>query len=224
MSSPRSRSRSGCSATRRSSSATSSPPPPSSRSASIRVSRASSRSSSSRRVSPNANVSKARSASGGPRQSASASRSVLDRCSAPWFRRLRDQSLEAAQIELIRVDLEHIAGRFPHQRLSADQSAQLSHDVLERSPDRLRRLLAPHLVDDAVGRHDRADVEQQEREHCPLPLSAEGERPRLVHHLDWTEDPELEHLPVLALGYSADQAPLAIMGQPTRTSIRRLLG
>ena len=69
----------------------------------MRSSTASTRSSSSRRISVCAKGSNARSASGDPRQSASASRSFVARPSLSSAR-LNDETLEAAQVDAFSFD------------------------------------------------------------------------------------------------------------------------
>ena len=95
------------------------------------------------------------------------------------------------------------------KRVGAEQLAELRDEVLERGDRGFRRLLAPQLIDDPVGRDDRIRVEQEEREESPLPLSAERDGPGLVRDLDRTEDPVLQHVLVVAPAASAGQTPLA---------------
>ena len=150
ISCPRSRSRSGCSATSVSSSPTSSGVRPASRSASSRSSSAASRSSSSRRDLAPANVSKANSASGGPRQSASASRQLCARCSAgppsPRRRRPLERDRRRAGPDRREAGSRAASSRAPSV---PERLPQLRDEVLERGRRRPRRLLAPERVDRA---------------------------------------------------------------------------
>ena len=59
---------------------------------------------------------------------------------------------EAVEVELARVDAEHVSGRLGDDPVGPEQLAQLRDEVLERRRRRPRRLLAPERVDQPVGR------------------------------------------------------------------------
>ena len=57
------------------------------------------------------------------------------------------------------------------------------------------RVVAPELVEDAIGGHDPVDVEQQQGEQRPLLVRAEVDGLAARSSLQGTEDPELHHAP-----------------------------
>ena len=159
---------------------------PSARSASIRSSSAATCSSSSRAISSWANESKAKSASGGPRQRASASRRSVDAScgSSPPARpaALREQRREAIRVELSVLEPEHVAGRSrqqdaaagirPVSALVAEHLAQPGDVPLHDLRRRRRRRLAPELVDQTIGRDDLVRVQEEHgQEGTLLPRS-----------------------------------------------------
>ena len=77
------------------------------------------------------NDSNARSANGGPRQSASASRSAADRSAGGSGARVAHEPLEAARVDRARIDLQHVAGRAGLDRLAAEHPAQTGDGVLD---------------------------------------------------------------------------------------------
>jgi hypothetical protein len=106
--------------------------------------------------------------------------------------RLREQPLEAEQVELVRPYSDQIA------RLLRDDDfawrkrlAQLGDVVLERILRGLGRLRTPELVDQSVGRDDLVRAGEQQGEDCPLPRSTERKRTALVEDCDRSEDPKL---------------------------------
>ena len=174
---------------------------PSARSASIRSSTADSRSSSSLAISTWANESYANSASGGPRQSASPSRSLAAASSAcpavSALLSLLDQRLEAMEVELAGRDRQHVAVRTREEdavltRLSVlgsagsslEPPAQLRDERVNALRRARRRLGTPEVVDDLVDRHDLVRAQQEQGEQSALLMPAErealslGPRPR----------------------------------------------
>ena len=187
----RSVSRSGCSSTRVSSSPMTSPCRPSSRSASIRSSSATSRSSSSRRISGCANASNVNSASAGPRQSSSARTSNSLR-SPGRARGRRATALEPVRVDLLGRDAEHVAGRARLEDVRAELPAQARDRVLERGRRGSRRLPAPELVDEPVGRHDAAGLQDEKGHERPLPVTAKRDRAAVALDLERAQDAELQ--------------------------------
>ncbi len=107
--------------------------------------------------------------------------------------RLLHELLEAAEIDLLALDAQPVAGRPRLEQVGAEQLAQLRDEVLQRRRGRPRRPLAPEAVDQAVGRHHPSGLEQQEREDRAQLLAPDGYRLAVGEHLDGAEQPELEH-------------------------------
>ena len=105
------------------------------------------------------------SASGGPRQSPSASRRLPGALGDVGGRaRLGAEPLEAAEVDLVGRDVEHVPGVPGDEHVGAERLAQERDVVLERVPGRPRRALAPELLDQAVGRDRLGGVQEQRRE------------------------------------------------------------
>ena len=185
-----SRSRSGCSATSASSCATSGACRPSSSSASIRSSSAVSRSASRRAASVSAHGSSATSASAGPRQSASASRSIAARApgSCPADS-LSSRSKRRASTASGSPRARTRAAASARARVRASCAAARPRSAASRQPR--RRVLAPQLVDEAVGRHDLARPQQHRRQQHTLLPPRQRDRATLDPHLHRPEEEEL---------------------------------
>ena len=78
------------------------------------------------------------------------------------------QALEPVDIDLLGLDLEHVAATAGDERAVAQRLAQAGDVHLHCLDRRLRRPLAPELVGDPVGRDDLAAMEQQDRQHTAL--------------------------------------------------------
>src|SRR3954452_14051517 len=65
-------------------------------------------------------------------------------------RSLRDEALEAMQIDLFRLDVDDLAGVMRAHELRAEDLAELRDQVLERADRRLRRAPRPKLLDQTV--------------------------------------------------------------------------
>ncbi len=89
--------------------------------------------------------------------------------------RLRHEPLEAVQIDLLGLDVQHVARLPSAHEIAAERLAQVRDQVLERPDRRLRRLPRPQLLDQAVCRDDLACMEQQQRQEGAL-LSASSAR------------------------------------------------
>src|SRR5205807_6395651 len=72
--------------------------------------------------------------------------------------------LEAVDVELALDHPELVAGRPCHEPLRAERLPELRDVDLERLRRAARRLLAPELVDEPLGRHDAVPVEEEKRE------------------------------------------------------------
>ena len=105
--------------------------------------------------------------------------------------RLRNQRLEAQEIELVRFDRNQIAGRPGQQDPLRQQLAQARDVHLQRRHGRLGRLIAPELVDQTLARDDPICAQQQERQHRPLLRAPQRERPITPLHLERAEQPVL---------------------------------
>jgi len=96
------------------------------------------------------------------------------------------------KVELIRLELERVPGRAGDER-SADLLAEMGDITLEHCLCARRRLLAPELVDEAVGRDNFVSVQEEHGEHGSLLWAAERQRPSFRPSLDRAEDPKLHH-------------------------------
>src|SRR6266545_1853098 len=150
------------------------------------------------------------SASGGPRESPSASRSVAAADCGFSPPRAIDQFLEAVDVDVARRRLEDIARRPGRNRSFPEHLPQLRDIALND----LRRgrgcALAPELVDDSIKRHDLVPTDEQEREQGPLPPSAELELDALFCDCDRTEEaiPQLvQHANPFQTGRQAGDLP-----------------
>ena len=77
--------------------------------------------------------------------------------------RLADEPLEAAEVELVAVELEHVPGRPRVQEPRPEQLAKLRDRVLERGRRGPGRMLAPELVDEPLRRDGLVRVQEQDR-------------------------------------------------------------
>ena len=94
-----------------------------------------------------------------------------------------------------RARVDDVAGRpGGDDRVRLERAPQAGHVGLQRHRGVRRRPLAPQRVDQPVGGHHLAGVDQQQCEHRPLAGAAERARPVAVMHLERSEDPEIEPL------------------------------
>ena len=154
------------------------------------------RSSSRRAISLWAKRSDANSASGGPRQSESASLKPA----------VLHQALEAREVELILVDAQQVAGRLRLQAVLAERLAQLRDVDLERLLRCLRRLFLPERVDQAGGGNDLVGVQEKHRQQRPVLGACQVHHSLSLDHIERTEDPELHRPPDCSTGFQAAQA------------------
>ena len=89
---------------------------------------------------------------------------------------LECEPLEAARVDRVRRDAEHVAGRTGLEELGAEHPAQPRDAVLDVGRRRARRRIAPQLLDQRVDRDDLVGVDQQERQQRPLLGAAERQR------------------------------------------------
>ena len=93
---------------------------------------------------------------------------------------VRERTLEASRIDLIRLHPEQVARRAGDEDVCAQRATQASDRVLERCGRGLRRLLTPQQVDQAVGCDDVSGVEHEDGEEPALLRTAERDVPGLV--------------------------------------------
>ena len=102
-----------------------------------------------------------------------------------------DELLETVQVELAGAGPNDVAGPLRQHSLAPESLPDPGHSDLERLARRLGRLLAPELVDQAVGGDDLIGVQEQVSENRLLPRPAEGDGVSSLEHLERPEDPEL---------------------------------
>ena len=185
-------SRYGCSSTSCSSCPMTSPWRPSASFASIDSSIAATRRSSRRAISACAKGSYARSASGAPRQRASArssasrARSGLPGAELPPA--VVDQPLEPVRVDLLELDLQLVAVLARHEDIRRKLLAE-ARDVHLKGLQRVRRrALAPELVDQALARERLVGMQQENGEDRPALVSPERDLPGPVKGLQRAEN------------------------------------
>ena len=139
------------------------------------------------------------SASAGPRQSASAARSraaaVAASPSSSAARPSALQALEAHDVDRLRVDVERVAGLAGLQRPGRQRLAQRRDVDVDHLDRRLRDVLAPQVVDEALDRDRPVGVQQQPREQRARLATPELERLAVaVEHLQRTEHAEVHRV------------------------------
>ena len=104
---------------------------------------------------------------------------------------LMDEPLEAGQVGLLRPDVKHVSGRPGGEPVVAQLLAQSRDMHLEALGRRGRRLVAPQLVDQAVGGEHLIGVQQEEGQERARLDSAERERPALLNHFERAKEAEV---------------------------------
>src|SRR5262249_8242316 len=107
---------------------------------------------------------------------------------------VRSQARKALEIELVRLDMQHVTGGFSLETVPADGLPQLRDIHLERLVCLLRRLVVPERIEKTVGRDDAIRVEQQHCQERPMLLSAEVEAAVVLARLQRAEDSEVHLL------------------------------
>jgi hypothetical protein len=108
-----------------------------------------------------------------------------ERCGGPV-----DESLEPAEVERRRIEVEAIAGAVPLDALAPQRPAEAVHVHLQRGDCRVRRLGSPQRVDEAVPRHDRVRIQQQQGQEGALLRGSERQRAVVPDGLDRAQDTE----------------------------------
>jgi hypothetical protein len=104
-----------------------------------------------------------------------------------------DQQAEALEVDPIRLDVEHVAGRARDEdAVRLEELPDPRHVLLERRLRVRGRTVTPELVDQAIAGHDLAGVQEQDGEHCPLTRPSELQRPPVVQDLERAEEAEFE--------------------------------
>ena len=97
--------------------------------------------------------------------------------------------LETTEIELVVGGDEHVAGGRRQEPVGAEELAELRDRVLHRGRRGAWRLLPPQLVDDPLSGDRTVDVQNEQREDCPLIAPAEGHGPLVNGDLERPENP-----------------------------------
>ena len=98
--------------------------------------------------------------------------------------------LEAVDVELARLDPEHVPGRAGLERVAGEGLPE----PRDGHPQRLRGVApvpVPELFDQAVARHHLVRVEQEHAEQRALPRTADGDGALALTNLQGAEDAEL---------------------------------
>ena len=102
--------------------------------------------------------------------------------------------LEAHEVELPVLEPHRVPGRLRDDHISPEHFAELRDVHLDSRRCRLRRLVAPELVDQAVTRNGLVGTEEQERQEPALLGATQLEGPAFVLDFQRSEDAELHAL------------------------------
>ena len=97
--------------------------------------------------------------------------------------RVVDQPLEPVEVELIRPQTDHVAGRLRGEGIRRKRLAKARHVDTERSAACLGRILPPEVVDQTVGGNDLVRVQEKGGEESTLLRAAEPTLAALVPNL-----------------------------------------
>jgi hypothetical protein len=102
------------------------------------------------------------------------------------------QPLESIEVELFRLEVQHVAGRTCDQQLlrvavAAEELAQPGDVAVESGRGGPRGLFAPELLDQSVAGDDLVGVQEQKRQQRAALLSPELERTAVVAYLERAE-------------------------------------
>ena len=104
------------------------------------------------------------------------------------FPSLGEQALEANGVDLLRSDLEEVAGATREDDVVTYRLAQprdIDHDHVA---GRGRRRVAPKVLNDSVRRDDRAPLQREEREQRTRARTPQLERLAGLTCLEWTQE------------------------------------
>ena len=91
-------------------------------------------------------------------------------------------------VELAAGDADQVTGAAAQDRLVPEQLAQPRHEHLKVVRGARRRLRAPDLLDQGVGRDDLVRADKERREQRALLRAPQGERSPVVENLEVAED------------------------------------
>jgi hypothetical protein len=115
--------------------------------------------------------------------------------------RLRDQPLEAREVEVFGIDPQDVPGRLRQEQVGADRLAQAGDVVLERGGGGLGGVRAPEFVDQPVARDRLVRMQKQVREEDPEPLAAQEDGAAVLDDRQWAENAEFDgNVAVVAKG------------------------
>jgi hypothetical protein len=109
-----------------------------------------------------------------------------------------DQTLEPADVDCVRVDLEHVAAAPSNEWLLRLEHLPQPRDLhVQAVPRRPGRAFGPECLDESISRDDLVRVYQKERQQGARLHAAQRKRAVLADRFDWPKKPEL-HRPPLA--------------------------
>ena len=101
---------------------------------------------------------------------------------------LREQALEPAHVDPLRLDLERIPARARHEQLGRPEQFSQPRDLMVEAVARgSGRPLAPELVDQPVARNNLVGVEEEDREEGALLRTADRDHPLVLPDLERPE-------------------------------------
>src|SRR5204862_4284433 len=107
--------------------------------------------------------------------------------------RVLREPLESVQVELVGRDADHVAGRSRlDRRVGAERLPELRDLALYLRDGGHRRGAGVEVVREALDRDDTVRVQEQDREGCALPRSAEWDGAALLDDLQRSQDAELD--------------------------------
>ena len=92
-------------------------------------------------------------------------------------------------------EIEDIARRTSPQQAIRELLAKLRDEDLHHLRRRLRHVVAPEVIDDAIHGNDAVGVKEQQRQQGSLPASRQLDGTRVVYRLERPENPELHVSP-----------------------------
>ena len=119
-------------------------------------------------------------------------REIGERASTPQPQRfaellLRDEALEATEVELVGPDHELIAGRARDDSVTPDCLSQLRDVHLQRLDRRFRGPLTPERLDQRVRRDDAVGVEEEDGQQRALLGGSQLDRAPVLANFERTE-------------------------------------
>ena len=105
--------------------------------------------------------------------------------------RLPQQALESVAVDGIARHGQPVPGRLGDEDVPSDQLAQRRDRVLQRPGRGRRRILAPEVDDETVGRDRLAGTERERSEQCALLAPGQRNGRVAVPHLDRSEQADL---------------------------------